>query len=76
MSTLTLLDNKNKAIPYNERITYLVAPGQFETATLVTQPGPDRGKYKDDKTGQTYENNQDWIRAKNNKIPASSGGAG
>jgi hypothetical protein len=74
MSALTLLD-PSKPIPYKERISYSVSPGENESATLQ-QSGPDKGKYKDDKNGNLYDNNQDWIRAKNSKIPQSSGGAG
>jgi len=59
-----------------EKITYKVSPdSEPEKAELVTD-GPQRGKYRDLKTGQFFDNNQDWIRSKNSKIPASSGGAG
>jgi hypothetical protein len=60
--------------PKNERVIYQVSPGQFESATLITS-GPNKGKYKDDKTGILYNDNIAWIRAKNSRIP-TGGGAG
>jgi len=55
-----------------ERVTYQVAPGQLETATLMVD-GPNKGKYKDEKTGAYYIDNIAWIRAKNTRIPIGSG---
>jgi len=47
-----------------ERITYQVNPGQEKEVAELQTTGQNRGKYKDLKTGQFFDNNQEWIRSK------------
>lgn len=75
MSSHPLSQMAAKPMP-PERITYRVTPESEPEKAELQVDGPDRGKYKDVKTGALFSNNQDWIRSKNSKIPASSGGAG